>query len=350
MRKAYKNVVALAVSVFLMFSLTACGSQTTSTSSNNSGSSSGAKKPEFSLRFGEDQAPDHAYTLAAQWFAQKVEERTNGRVHIDVFPNAQLGEEATMLDSIRMGTLDFSISSTSNASSHVPEMGLLSMAYLFNGPDHIYKAATDKLIVDKYTKLVANRNLGIKLVTFLPNGLRSMYSNKEIHSIDDVQGVKMRTMASPVEIKVWTAIGTKATTVPFNEVYTALQTKMVTAAENTPSSYFTAKHYESAPYFIETGHEWLMSEVWISDKTWAKLPDDIRKVIMDTGAEMAKYGLDKQQETDKKTLDEMVSKYGVKDIKIDVAPFKAKVLPLQDDVAKELKSEDILARIRELAK
>jgi tripartite ATP-independent transporter DctP family solute receptor len=343
-KKSRILLLGLLVSL-LIVGLVACSNGGSGQSDN-----SGGDKPEFVLKFGHDQASEHAYHQAAVWFAEEVNKRTDGRVKIDVFPNAQLGEESTMLDSLKMGTLDFCISSTSNASSHVPQMGLLSTSYLFNDADHLYKVATDPDIINKFDKLVSEKNLGFKLVTFLPNGLRSLYATREIKGIDDVQGMKVRVMSSPIETKVWAAIGSKPTTVPFNEVYTALQTNLVEGAENTPSSYLTAKHYEVAPYFIETGHEWLMSEVWISNKTWEKLPEDIRKIIMETGAEMARYGLDKQLENDAKAMEELTSKYGVKDIKVDVAPFRDRVKPLHEQIAKELGSEDVLARIQELGK
>lgn len=305
--------------------------------------------PQFKLKFGHDQAPDHAYQAAAQYFADEVKKRTNGRVQIDTFPNAQLGEEAQMLDSVKMGTLDFSISSTSNAAGHIPQMGLLSAAYLFIGKDHLYKAAVDPQVVGAYTKLVDAKKLGFHLVTFLPNGARSFYSTKAIQGINDVQGMKMRVMASPIEIKVWSEIGAKPTTVPFNEVYTALQTNMVQAAENTPSSYLTAKHYEVAPDLALTEHEWLMSEVWVSDKTWQKLPPDIQKVVMAVGRDMAKFGLDAQASNDEKAIATLKAK-GVKVVNVDKAPFIAKVSPLLDGIAKSTNSQDVLARIRELAK
>ncbi|WP_027363964.1 TRAP transporter substrate-binding protein [Desulfotruncus alcoholivorax] len=345
MHNKSKSILLGFLILLLTLSLVACSSGGSGQSNQGSGD-----KPEFVLKFGHDQAPDHAYNQAAVWFAKEVNKRTDGRVKIDVFPNAQLGEESTMLDSLKMGTLDFCITSTSNASSHVPQMGLLSTSYLFNDEDHLYKVATDPEIINKFDKLVSEKNLGFKLITFLPNGLRSLYATREIKGINDVQGMKVRVMSSPIETKVWEAIGTKPTTVPFNEVYTALQTNLVEGAENTPSSYLTAKHYEVAHYFIETGHEWLMSEVWVSNKTWEKLPEDIRQIIMETGVEMARYGLDKQLENDNKALEELTSKYGVKDIKVDVTPFKERVKPLHEQIAKELKCEDVLARIQELGK
>lgn len=351
MSKIRRKIVTFGlVFTALLMVLAGCSSGSTDKTDGQKSDGNKSDKPEFVFKFGHDQAPEHAYNEAAKYFAQKINEKTNGRVQIDVFPSAQLGEEVALMDGLRTGAIDFSISSTSNASSHVPEFGLMSVSYLFNDADHLYKVATDEQIVKRYVDMVEQKNPGFKLVTFLPNGQRNLYATKAIKSIDDVKGLKMRVMASPVEAKVWEAIGAKPTAIPFSDVYTSLQTNLIEAAENTASSFETSKHYEVTPYYMNTGHEWLMSEVWISSKTWEKIPQDIKDIIMETGAEMAKYGLDKQLELDQKSLDKMVKENNLTVIDLDVAPFREKVAPLQDSIAKDLKTEDVLSRIRELGK
>lgn len=147
-----------------------------------------------------------------------------------------------MLDSLSMGTLDFSISSTSNASAHIPEFGMLSVSYLFDNKNQLAKAATDSAIVKRYQDLVAAKKLGMQMLTFMPNGLRNLYTTKPVKSIQDIQGMKVRVMPSPIErLQVWSALGTKPTSVPFSDVYTALQTDLVNGAENTVSSFGQAK-------------------------------------------------------------------------------------------------------------
>jgi tripartite ATP-independent transporter DctP family solute receptor len=303
--------------------------------------------PIYTLKFAHDQAVDHAYNLAALYFANKVKEKTGGKVKINVYPNAQLGAEPVMVESLKMGTLDFCINSTSNASAFLPQLGMMSVSYLFNGKDQLKKVAFDKQITQRYQKLFLGKKLGFELLTFMPNGLRNMYSTKEVKSIDDIQGMKMRTMPSPVETRVWTALGTKPTTVPFSEVYTALQTNLVNAAENTVSSYGQSKQNEVAPYYILTGHQWLMTMILASDKTMNKLPANIKKIIQQAAIEAAKYGFDKQLDNDDKYLKELQAK-GVKVVKVDRKPFIDRVTPLHAQIAKELGAEDVLKRIKQL--
>lgn len=302
---------------------------------------------EFQLKFGHDQAPEHAYNLAATYFADKVKEKTNGKVSIKVFPNATLGKEGDMLDSLSMGTLDFSISSTSNASSHVPQFGMLSVSYLFDNKDQLGKAAVDPTIVKRYQDLVVNKKLGFQMLTLMPNGLRNLYTTKPVKSIQDIQGMKVRVMPSPIESQVWSALGTKPTSVPFSDVYTALQTDLVSGAENTVSSFGQAKHNEVAKYYTLTGHQWLMTIIWASNKTMDKLPEQFRKAVRESAVEAAMHGFKMQLENDDKYTKELQAK-GVTVSEVDRKPFAERVVTLQDQIAKELKTEDILARVRAL--
>jgi TRAP-type transport system periplasmic protein len=309
-----------------------------------------AADAEFTLKFGHVEATTHAFQQTANYFASEVNKKTNGRVKVSVFPTAQLGSEMAMLDSLRVGAVDMAIITTPNLTGHVPEMGILSVPYMYKNADHIYKVATDKVLFEKYSKLVQDKKLGFRLLTFLPNGLRNLYTTKKVAKIEDLQGIKIRVMAAAIESEVWKTLGATPTTIPFGEVYTALQTNLVQGAENSASSYLIAKHSEVAKFYNKTGHEWNFCEIFASDKTWAKLPADLRTAIMGVIATLPRYGLDRQLENDKKAMEEFVSKGGVTIVDVDTAAFRNKVLPIQDRVAKELKQESTLTRIRELEK
>ena len=345
MIKKIKYIVMVIGLFLLIINLVGCSNASQKTQTDKK-----ASEPEFTLKFAHVEATSHAFQQTSEYFANEVNKRTNGRVKVSVFPNGQLGNEMAMLDSLRVGAIDFAIITTPNLTGHVPEMGILSVPYMYKDADHIYKVATDKVIFDKYSKLVQDKNLGFRLLTFLPNGLRNLYSTKQVNNINDLQGMKIRVMAAPIESEVWRTLGATPTTLPFGEVYTALQTNLVQGAENSASSYLSAKHSEVAKFYNKTAHEWNFCEIFVADKTWSKLPEDLKKIIMEVIASVPRYGLDMQLENDKKAIDELVSKFGVKVVDLDTAPFKAKIMPIQDRLAKELKEENTLARIRELEK
>src|SRR5690606_27503765 len=110
-------------------------------------------------------------------------------------------------------------------------------------------------------------------------------------SIDDLKQIKMRVMASPVESKVWSALGTSPLAIPFGELYTGMQTGLVQAAENSPGSYGLNKHYEVASYFSLTGHQWPISGIFISDITWNKLSDKHKAAFTKVAGEISAFAV-----------------------------------------------------------
>jgi TRAP-type C4-dicarboxylate transport system substrate-binding protein len=194
---------------------------------------------------------------------------------------------------------------------------------------------------------VDSKNLNIKLLNLMGNGMRYLYTTKPVESLDDLKGLKIRVMPSAVDTEVWNTLGANATTVAFSEVYSALQTHMVDGAENTFSSYAASKHNEVAPYVTLTGHQWLVTELWASDQALQSLPEEYVSAIYEAAKETASYSLEHQLEVDdeyKKQLEEN----GTTFITVDIAPWRDKITPLHEGIAKDLNCTDILKRINEL--
>lgn len=309
-----------------------------------------APKEVIKLKIGHDQSDKHPYHLGTEFFAKKVGELSNGRVQATVFPNAQLGNELNMLDSLRLGDIDLSVSAGPNASTHVPEMGFFSVSYLFDNKEHFLKTMTNgeflKLVQDK----VAARNIGFRPIAFMTAGLRSVYNTQRpIKTVDDLKGLKMRVMASPIESQVWQTLGTLPTSIPFGEIYTSMQTGVINAAEGAPVSYTTSKHNEVAKYMSLTEHQWLVSVLWMSEKSWAKLPADLQKVVADAGQEMTKYEIDLNAKADDDAVAQASAlKFEVN--KVEKEGFKSKLASLQQSVAGQMGMEKALQIITGLGK
>ena len=308
-----------------------------------------SEAPEvIALKAGHSQAPDHPFHGTLEHFAELVNEKTAGAVEITIFPNSQLGNEATMLDSVSMGTLDILMANPSNTASRVPELLLVNVCYLFEDQAHLERVVNDEKIFNDYAQIVKDKNQGITLLNIMGNGARHVYANRAIDSPEELKGLKIRVMPSDLDQRVWTAIGTSPDTVEFSEVYTALQTHMMDAAENTVSSYAASKHYEVAPHLILTDHQWLMTQLWASDKTLEKLPPEYADAIKEAAIETVPFAVELQVKTDADFLDKLVEEGKITVHEIDRAPLIECVRPLQDDVAEELGVKNILGRIREL--
>jgi len=311
--------------------------------------SGSALAQEVVLRLGHDQVTAHTYQATTEFFAERVAELTNGEVEIRIFPGATLGTETSMLQEVISGNLDLSLSTTANASSFVQPFGMLSVSYLFSDGDHFKRAIVDEEISAALDAMIEEQDPGFIRVATITPGARSLYNIfGPVESLDDVAGKKMRVMASPVESQVWGELGTLPIAIPFGDVYTGMQTGLIDAAENSPGSYVFNKHYEVAPYFSLTEHQWPMSLIFMGETSWAGLSEAHQEAIIQAGKETAAFGANNAIEGDNALLEEMTEKYGVTVNRLDTAPFVEQLSALQDQTAEALGAQDILARIREL--
>ena len=310
--------------------------------------SAGAAERHFS--FGYDQPHTTAYGFAADTFAAKLKELSNGAMIIDQFPGAQLGQEPQMLQKVRTGDIDFILSATANAATVSPEAGVLSIHFIFRGEDHLKKAISDPKVVASFRKMIKDTVQGSQVLTLLTLGLRNFYSKKEIHNIADLKGLKIRVQATPTEDTFFTAYGAQVVHMPFGEVYTSLQTGVVDVAENGINVYLSNKHYEVAPVMSLSEHEANDNCIWVSDKAWNSFSDDEKKWVQAAADEVNRleptYGIELEHQSMAK-----LEKTGVKFVKeVDKSGFVKIAEPLQDKTAAALgpHAVEILKQVREV--
>lgn len=347
MKKAISILLIVCMALTL---LVGCGTTAESTpAASDAAPAQDAAAPEktYSFKMGHSQAVDHPFNDTCEYFAALVNEKTGGVVTIDIFPNSQLGDEATMMESLSMGSLDFLMANGANTAALVPELGLMGVCYLFDSEEHLVKVTEDEEIFSMFNSKIDEKGLGIKLLNLMGNGTRNLYTNAPVESLEDLKGMKIRVMPSAVDTLVWNTLGATATTVAFSEVYSALQTNLIDGAENTFSSYAASKHYEVAPYVTETHHQWLVTELWASEKALSQLPQEYVDAIYEAAQETASYSLQHQLEVDAAYC-EQLKESGVTFIEVDIEPWKALILPLHEQIAADLGCTEILARINEL--
>lgn len=301
------------------------------------------------LRLGHDQVTKHTYHATSQFFAKRVEELTDGEVTVLISPAATLGTETSMLQEVVSGNLDMSISTTANASSFVQGFGMLSVSYLFADGEHFKKAVVDERFNALIDEMIEDQDPGFRRIATVTPGARSVYNTfGPVDDLEDISGKRMRVMASPVESKVWGELGTLPVAVPFGDIYTGMQTGLIDAAENSPGSYVLNKHYEVAPYFSVTEHQWPISLVFIGNETWEELSEEHRAAIVQAGKETGAFGVENAIEGDNALLEAMSAEYGVEVNRLDTGPFVDALAELQDETAENLGAEDLLQRVREL--
>jgi len=293
-----------------------------------------AQKRAFSFAY--DQPPTTAYGIAANIFDAKLKELSGGNLSINQFPGAQLGQEPQMLQKMRAGDIDFVITSTANASTLAPQAGVFSLHFIFRDQNHLAKVLADATVTQAFRDMIKDQVQGAQVLGLLTMGLRNMYSKKEVKSIDDIKGQKIRVQATKTEDTHFPAYGAQTVHMPFGEVYTSLQTGVVNIAENGVNVYLANKHYEVAPVLSMTEHEANNNCIWVSDKTWNSLTPQQQQWVQAAAAEVGKTEPALALKLEKDSADKLRS-IGVKVVdNVDKSGFMKAAAPIQDQLAAEL--------------
>jgi TRAP-type transport system periplasmic protein len=286
--------------------------------------------------FAYDQPHTTAYGIAGDTFAKKLEELSHGTMLVDQFPGAQLGQEPQVLQKLRTGDVDFSITSTANSATLQPEAGVFSIHFVFRSEDHLKRALADPAVAAAFKEMVNSKVEGAHTLALGTMGLRDLYGKREIHNIDDIKNVKVRVQATATEDTMFPAYGAQTVHMPFGDVYTALQTGVVEMAENGINVYQSNKHYEVAPIMSLTEHEANNNVIWVSDKVWNSLNNEQKGWVQAAADEVSKAMPEKAFGLEHDSMARL-EKMGVKFVKgVDKSGFIKDAEPIQDTLAQQL--------------
>jgi TRAP-type transport system periplasmic protein len=238
-------------------------------------------------RFAYDQPRNTGYSIAGDLFADKLKELSKGSMIIDQYPGAQLGQEPQLLQLVKSGDIEFAIISSANTATISPQAGVMSLHYLFRNEAHVVKALADPKVFDELKAMIDETTQGLHVIATGSQGVRHMYSKKEIHNVGDIKGLKVRVQATATEDTMFPAYGAQTVHMPFGSVYTSLQTGVVDVAENSINVYLVNKHYEVAPVLSITEHEANNALVFVSDKLWQSLSAEQKQWLTTAAAEIS---------------------------------------------------------------
>ena len=296
----------------------------------------GANAQEKHYRFAHDQQLNSGYSIAYDIFSAKLKELSSSKMLVDQFPGAQLGQEPQLLQLVKAGDLDFAIVSSANTATISPQAGVMSLHFLFRGPDHMVKALGDEKVFEAIRDMIDQTAQGIHVIGLGTQGLRNMYSKKEIRKIDDIKGIKIRVQATATEDATFAAYGAQTVHMPFGSVYTSLQTGVVDVGENSVNVYLINKHYEPAPVLNMTEHEANNAILWISDKLWQSLDADQKKWVLAAGKDVSTQEPKKAFELENAAATKLKA-IGIKIVTdVDKSGFQKISNPMLDKLAKDL--------------
>ncbi|MEW5897901.1 MAG: TRAP transporter substrate-binding protein [Bacillota bacterium] len=253
------------------------------------------------IKFSHVVAEDTPKGLAALRFARLVEERTNGRVEVQVFPNSVLYKDGEELTALEENKVQLIAPTTSKLGEMFPEMQLFDLPYAFADTAQVHRA-TDGEIGKKLAAVMGKNNL--LPLAYWDNGFKQMTSSRRrLIYPADFYGLTFRVMInSKVLEEQFRAFGAKTVQLPFNEVYQALASGAVEGQENTMSNILSQKFYEVQPYMTISNHGFMCYVVLTNAQFWNSLPGDIRKILEETMAEVTAWERKKAEELNDRDL------------------------------------------------
>ncbi len=224
-----------------------------------------AADPKIILKLAEVHPQGYPTELADEEFARIVGERSQGRIKIEVYPGAQLGDEKAAIEQVQIGALAFTRVSSAPMAQFSKQLGVFSLPYIFDSKDHMWSflngAAGRKMLDELSTS-------GFIGLAYFDGGARSFYASKPIAKPEDLKGLKFRVIQNEWSVKMVAAFGANATPMAYGQVFSAIQTGVIEGAENNAPSYLTASHYQVAKNYLLDGHQ-RIPEVLVMSKVVA---------------------------------------------------------------------------------
>ena len=267
-----KRVLSFVLALGMCVGLAACG-QKEADGAGEEGVASGEK---ITVRIATQHPDDYPSSQAMMKLAEDLEERSGGVLECDVYTNNALGGELDILDQARTGTVEIIYCSPTAATMN-PKINVFDLPFLFENYEQVEKVVSNEELMDEI--LGEFVNYGIRPMAAYENGLRVISTNKKIESLADLKGLKMRVPQAPISIAIFNALGCNATPIAFNELYSALQQKVVDGQENGYPTFSTNRYYEVQDYIAETYHMWSINELFVSEVFWQKLTPELQEIV-----------------------------------------------------------------------
>lgn len=279
---------------------------------------------EVTLVYAEVNPLDSIVGKMAVKFKEKVEELSDGKVKIDIQHSGVLGAENDVLDTMLGGggTIDISRISAFSLTSYGGEKSkLLAIPFTFTNREHFWKFAASDLAPEFLLEPHENGS-GVRGLFYGEEGFRHFFATTPINSIDDLKGMKIRVSSDPVMTGMVESLGAAPTVVSFGELYSALQTGVVDAAEQPIANYKSNSFHEVAPNMILNAHTLGAIQVIITDEAWDKLSKDQQNYLIEAGKYASEYNREISEDAEKKVLVELKAA-GVNIVEVDdVKPWQ----------------------------
>ncbi|WP_280540689.1 TRAP transporter substrate-binding protein [Chromohalobacter sp. 11-W] len=276
-----------------------------------------ATAADYTLKFGHLANEENIWNKAAERFKQVVEEESDGRIDVQIFPNEQLGTEMEVINSIQLGTADMTITGES-LQNWAPKAAMMAVPYAFRDSEHLRKAVEGD--IGKQIEQQIEEKAGLVPIAWFERGPRELTSNRPIKKPSDLDGLRLRVPNVPLFVDTWQALGAKPTPMAFSEVFTSLQQGTIDGQENPLSLIESASFNEVQDYVNVTDHVRSWIYVVIGKKKLESMPEDLQEVVLDAAQQMQSYEA-KLFTEDQKRLRDALEEAGMEFVEVDQKAF-----------------------------
>lgn len=279
------------------------------------------------LRFSHTDTAVGSRQAAAEDFARKVEQYTNGRFRVQVFHSGQLANDPKAIEMLQLGGLDFTVSGTGSYATHNRNLNLTALPYLVDNYEQGWKFYDESpWLAAEFAKLPAR---GMRILATWEAGFRSFTTKTELRSPADARGQKMRVFPNDMIRWIMESMGFTTVVMPVTEVYLGIQQGTVIGQENPTDTIFSLRFYEVAPFITLTRHVYSPLPLAVAESTWQRLSPADREAVTRAARESAQLSRNLVRQDENKQLDEMRSK-GARVSTPDIGPWRAAVQPVYD--------------------
>lgn len=300
-----------------------------------------AAEAQSVLRMSHTDTPVGARQQAAELFAEKIAEYTDGRYELQVFHSGQLANDPRSLEMLRLGGLDIAVTGTGSYATHVSTLNLTAMPYLVDTYEQGWKFYDEsEWLQAQFDELPG---AGMRILATWEAGFRSFTTKEPLHSPADAAGQNMRVFPNDMIRWIMESLGFSPVVLPVTEVYLAIQQGTVIGQENPVDTIYSQRFYEVAPHITMTQHVYSPLPLAISEVTWNRLSEEDREAITRAAREAAAFSREKVRELEAGQLEEMEAK-GATVHWPDIDAFRETVTPVYDQ-AREVYGAELVDQV-----
>ncbi|GAW91947.1 TRAP transporter substrate-binding protein [Calderihabitans maritimus] len=337
--------------VLILFAMAALivgcgGNKVDNQSADNNDNKQTPPTKSVTLKIANYYAADHPVNQALRdKFKAVVEEKTGGKIKVEIYPNNQLGNEQEFIEGVQLGNIEMAM--TGNMwENTVPQFRIMQLPYMFVNYEHA-NAVLNGPIGERIYKYL--EPLNVKVLASFPNGFRVVSNNKRpITSIEDCKGIKLRVFQGETIIKEMKALGFDTVVMNFSEIFTALQQGVVDGQDNPLATSYYAGFYDVQKYVAITNHMYSPGYIVINMDVWNSLTEDEKALVEEAAQNTAEAILNAVRDQEEEIIKDITEK-GVEVTYPDLKPFIERVKPIVDEyIEKYPETEDIIKDIQKL--